>query len=78
MMRDVNSQVTQLVKLLNHFNTLITYLLFLVSDTDMSSGKPSTEHKRHKESHNTAGKVIELYCVCYYFLSSIISFGTFN
>ena len=78
MMRDVNSQATQLVKLLNHFNTFITYLLFLVSDTDISSGKPSTGHERYKESHNTAGKVIELYYICYYLLSSIISFTTFN
>ena len=34
----------------------------------MSSGKPSTEHERHKESHNTAGKVIDyivFVIICY-------------
>ena len=80
MMRDMNSHAAQLVitKLYNVLLHTITNYLLLVSDTDVSSSKQSSEQERHKQSHNTTGKVIEPYCVCYYLLLSVISFGTSN
>ena len=57
MMRDINNHPTEVVS--NHGTMLIngvSYFLSLASDTDVSSGKPSTEQEKHKQSLNTAGK----------------------